>query len=87
MGWCIKNIPMAEESRVIMKNIKEKAIPTVGFWLMRDNPYRKVNSLAPTPPMVSGNTATIEETRKSVRKSISGGFWGRAFMIKNALIN
>jgi len=78
---------MADDIKVIKKNIKLKATPLVGSRFSSFKPYRKVNSLAPTPPIVSGKTATTDEKRNRNRNSTIGTLSLRASIMNMAVIN
>ena len=62
-----KKAPTKEENAVIRKKSREKATPPSASIPSRVNPYKKVNSLTPTPPTLIGKTATTEEIRNSVK--------------------
>ena len=52
------------------KKSREKAIPPLASKPSSVNPYKNVNSLMPTPPILMGKIATTEEIRNSVKRTI-----------------
>src|SRR5690606_30724857 len=57
--------PSRETIAVITKNIKLKATAVASSIPTKVCAYTKTNSRAPTPPMVKGNTATMEESKNT----------------------
>lgn len=51
------------------KNKREKPTPVSGKTSNHLEPYTKVSSLAPTPPIVKGKAATTEETKNKINNS------------------
>ena len=78
---------MADDKKVIRKNIKLKATPLVGSRFRSFKPYRKVNSLAPTPPIVRGKTAITDENRNRNKNSTIGTLSLKAIIMNIAVIN
>jgi hypothetical protein len=60
-------MPAKEDTAVIRKKSRPTAIPDSIEVFMIFSPYRKTNSRAPAPPMVTGMTEAMDEIIKRNR--------------------